>query len=202
MKILLSQYEQGSSDKSLSLDNLLIQLRDEVTPHWYEFGLTVGVPQEFLDKCSDYPPYQCIVEVLDYWLKHHCGQLTWRDVAHALKKINLYQLAEKILQIYETGDPNTCCIPCTLVRKLNVIHLGKATIDVDIGTDVNIKIHQSSECQHQPVTLQQNLNPALPLKSQKCGTEMKIAMSSISNSHHHNPADSTSPPPLPPKCKN
>ena len=165
MKILLSQYEQGSSDKSLSLDNLLIQLRDEVTPHWYEFGLTVGVPQEFLDKCSDHTPYQCIVEVLDYWLMHHCGQLTWKDVAHALKKINLYQLAEKILQIYETGDPYIChnFILCMLVRKMNVIHLGKLTTDVDINTDVNIKTQQSSECQHQPVTLQQNLNPALPL---------------------------------------
>ena len=85
-------------DKHLDLDNLLIQLRDDITPHWYEFGDMVGVPKEILDKCRDYPPDQCIVEVLDYWLLHHRGQLTWRDVAHALQEIQLDHLAEYILQ--------------------------------------------------------------------------------------------------------
>ena len=75
------------SNKHLDLDNQLIQLRDDVTPHWYEFGVIVGLPKEILDKCKDHPPDQCIVEALDYWLMHHRGQLTWRDVAIALKEI-------------------------------------------------------------------------------------------------------------------
>ena len=85
-------------NKCLDLDSLLIQLRDNITPQWYEFGVVVGVPKEILDKCSDYPPDQCIVEVLDYWLVHYHRQLTWRDVAHALKEIQLHRLAEYILQ--------------------------------------------------------------------------------------------------------
>ena len=91
-------------NKRLDLDNLLIQLRDNVTPHWYKFGVIVGVPKEILDKCKDYPPDQCIVEVLDYWLVHHHSQLTWRDVAHALKGINLHHLAEYIIQNSKTQN--------------------------------------------------------------------------------------------------
>jgi hypothetical protein len=36
--------------------------------------------------------------VLDYWLMNHRGQLTWRNVANALKDIQLHHLAEYILQ--------------------------------------------------------------------------------------------------------
>ena len=88
-------------DEQVNLANLLIQLQDEVTPKWYELGEIVGVPKEILDKCSGHPSDQCIIEVLDYWLIHYYGQLTWKDVAHALKEINLHQLSEKILQIHE-----------------------------------------------------------------------------------------------------
>ena len=93
------------ADKLVNLDNLLIQLRDEITPHWQKFGLIVGVPQEIIAKYSEYPPDQCIIEILDYWLRHHNdGPLTWRDVAYALRKIKLCQLAEKILKVYVTGN--------------------------------------------------------------------------------------------------
>ena len=78
------------------MDNLLSQLRDDITPHWYEFGVIVGVPKETLEKCKDYPPDQSTVEVLDYWLMHHRGQLTWEDVGNALKEIQLHHLAEYI----------------------------------------------------------------------------------------------------------
>ena len=91
-------------DKDLNLDNLLIQVQDDVTPHWYEFGVVVGVPKEILDKCKDYPPDQCTVEILDYWLMNHRSQLTWRDVAHALKEINLHHLAEYIIQNSQTQN--------------------------------------------------------------------------------------------------
>ena len=99
-------------DKHLDLDNLLIQLQDDVTPHRYEFGVTVGIPKEILDKYKDYPPDQCMMEVLDYWMVHYCGQLTWRDVAHALREIRLHRLAEYILQNSETGNryQGTCIL--------------------------------------------------------------------------------------------
>ena len=97
-------------DKTLNLDNLLFQLNGEVTFHWREFGQAIGVSQEFLDKCLDCPPDQCIVEVLDHWLTNLYDQATWRDVVLALKKIKFHHLAESILQTYaETGkhDPKT-----------------------------------------------------------------------------------------------
>ena len=96
--IVTDSYSLFLLDKHPDLDSLLIQLQDDVTPHWYEFGVVVGVPSEILEKCRDYPPNQCIVEVLDYWLMNHYGQLTWRNVAHALKEIGLHHLAEHILQ--------------------------------------------------------------------------------------------------------
>ena len=91
--------------KPVNLDNLLIQLREEVTPHWQNFGLTIGVPREVIVKYSEYPPDQCMIEILDYWLRHHddAAPLTWRDVAVALRQIKLYQLAEKILKVYVIG---------------------------------------------------------------------------------------------------
>jgi hypothetical protein len=79
----------------------LIHLRGEVTPKWYELGEIIGVPKETLDKFSEHPPEQCIIEVLDYWLMLHSDKLTWKDVAHALEELNLHQLSEKILQISE-----------------------------------------------------------------------------------------------------
>ena len=93
----------------INLDNLLIQLRSHMTPMWKEFGLVVGIPEEVLDRYSSYPPEECLVEVLDYWLRmcHTVGnKLTWRDVAKILKEIGLYQLAESILNVYQTGINN------------------------------------------------------------------------------------------------
>ena len=91
----------------VNLDSLLIQLRSHVTPMWKEFGLVVGIAEEVLDRYSSYPPEECLVEVLDFWLrKYHVtaeNKLTWRDVAKAVKEIGLHQLAESILNVYQTG---------------------------------------------------------------------------------------------------
>jgi hypothetical protein len=51
-----------------------------------------------------YPSDQCLIEVLDYWLRHHHGQPQWGEVAQALKEMKLYQLEEKALQISATGQ--------------------------------------------------------------------------------------------------
>jgi hypothetical protein len=91
---------------SVNLDILLILLKDKLTPKWYEFGLVVGVPKEVMDAYLGYPSDQCLIEVLDYWLRYHPdpGQLKWGEVAQALKEIKLHQLAEKALQISTTGQ--------------------------------------------------------------------------------------------------
>ena len=91
-------------DHTCNLDSLLIQLRSEVTPYWYQFGIIVGMDKDTLEKYSKYPPEQCIIEVLDYWLRNHYdNKPTWRDIANVLKEIKLNKLAENILKVYETG---------------------------------------------------------------------------------------------------
>ena len=90
-------------DDSLNLDTLLIQVRGAVTPHWYQLGQALEVSKDVLDKCSNYPPEESIVEVLDQWLRNFPGRPTWRDVANALRRIGLQQLANDIEMVYETG---------------------------------------------------------------------------------------------------
>ena len=88
---------------SVNLD-LLILLKEELTPRWYELGLVAGVPKEVMDTYLEYPSDQCLTEVLDYWLRHHPGQLTWKKVAQVLREAKFYHLAEKALQISTTGE--------------------------------------------------------------------------------------------------
>ena len=90
-------------DKTLNLDTLLIQIRHEVTPKWYQFGLAIGINKEILDEFSNFTPEECIVEVSDLWLRTSVTTLTWRDVADALKETGCHRLAEKILKVYKTG---------------------------------------------------------------------------------------------------
>ena len=89
---------------SLNLDTLLIQVRGAVTPHWYQLGQALDVSKDVLDRCSNYPPEESIVEVLDQWLRNFPGRPTWRDVANALRKIDLQQLANDIEMVYVTGS--------------------------------------------------------------------------------------------------
>lgn len=91
-------------DKFINLDNVLIQLRGDVSQEWYKFGLNLGIPKEVMDKYSAYPVDQCMIETIDYWLRHHEGRPTWREVAMALEAIKFHQLSAKILEVYVTGD--------------------------------------------------------------------------------------------------
>ena len=90
-------------DESLNLDSLLIQIKPEVTPNWYQFGKAIGVDEKVLDRCIPYPPEESLVEVCDNWLRNHSGKPTWREVAEALGEINCQQLAFDIKKVYETG---------------------------------------------------------------------------------------------------
>ena len=91
-------------DDSLNLDTLLIQLQAAVTPRWYQLGEALEVNKEVLDRCSNCPPEGSIVEILDQWLRNFSGRTTWRDVANALRKIDLHHLANDIERVYETGN--------------------------------------------------------------------------------------------------
>jgi hypothetical protein len=76
-------------------------------PNGMNSGRSLVFPiKETLDKYSEHPPEQCIIEVLDYWLMLYSDKLTWKDVAHALEELNLHQLSEKILQICEKKNKN------------------------------------------------------------------------------------------------
>ena len=90
-------------DDSLNLDTLLIQIRGAATSCWYQLGEALEVNKDVLDKCSNYPPEENIVEILDQWLRNFPGRPTWRDVANALRKIGLHQVASDIEMVYETG---------------------------------------------------------------------------------------------------
>ena len=88
----------------VNLDNLLIQLRSQVTAKWYQFGERAGIQRSVLDnftkQCS---PNDCIMEMLDYWLRNSKQAPTWKDVARILKEINLEQLGHDIDEVYKTG---------------------------------------------------------------------------------------------------
>ena len=105
LNLLLHHYHLSffTVDLCLNLDNLLIQIRRQVTPKWLQFGLAVGINEEILEQFSNFPPEECIVEMLDLWLRTSERAVTWRDVANVLKQIGFYQLAEKVLKIYKTG---------------------------------------------------------------------------------------------------
>ena len=71
----------------------------------------MGIEKEVLDYfASKCPADECIVEILDFWLRNHKEQVTWKDVARALKAINLQQLTLDIESIYTTGNYIKCSI--------------------------------------------------------------------------------------------
>ena len=94
--------DNSNPDESLNLDSLLIQLQAQVTQKWYQFGAAVGVPSDLLQQYSSYTADEGLIEVLNYWLNNHQNP-TWRDVAKVLRDIELHELAESIMNVYETG---------------------------------------------------------------------------------------------------
>ena len=89
---------------SVNLDSLLIQLRPQVGPKWYQFGEAAGIEKEILDKLAEQcPPDQCIVELFDYWLRSSTEPPSWKAVANVLKAINLTELGQDIERVYITG---------------------------------------------------------------------------------------------------
>jgi hypothetical protein len=75
-------------------------MREQVGPRWREFGEAVDIDDVVLDSITKSTfANNCIVEVLDYWLKYSDHKPKWKDVAEALYDIGLEKLAMDI----ETG---------------------------------------------------------------------------------------------------
>ena len=85
------------------MDTLLIKIKAQVTPKWYQFGVAAGISKETLDEFATFPPEESIVEIVDLWLRSCESKVTWRDVAEILREIGLYLLAERVVKIYKTG---------------------------------------------------------------------------------------------------
>ena len=104
VKIVYSLHPIITTLDDVNLDNLLIQLRPQVTPKWYQFGEAAGIQRDVLNnfakQCS---PTDCIMEMLDFWLRNCKALPTWNDVAKILKEINLTQLSHDIEGVYTTG---------------------------------------------------------------------------------------------------
>ena len=93
-------------DKSLNLDNLLIQLQHVDITKWHQLGEALGIPKRRLNDITFHhsaEPDQCKVEVLDYWLRN-CTRPTWREVADALTQIHESELANSLREVYTTGE--------------------------------------------------------------------------------------------------
>ena len=91
------------TDDTLNLDTLLIQIKAAVTSMWYQLGEALGINKESLERHSNHPPDESIIEMLDQWLRSGPQRRTWRDVSNALRKIGQQQLASDIEKVYETG---------------------------------------------------------------------------------------------------
>lgn len=96
-------------DKSLDLDNLLVQLQNVPSSKWYPLGEALGVSAESLNQITaSFPlaPDQCKMEMLDFWLRNRSsgGQATWREVAQALIRLNEDKLGNALMRVYTTGE--------------------------------------------------------------------------------------------------
>ena len=90
-----------SADESLDLESLLAKLQGRVSTQWFQFGLAIGIPKEVLEQLRGYPIEQCLIELLDYWLRYHPDRPTWKELADAIEDIQDYELANSILRVYD-----------------------------------------------------------------------------------------------------
>ena len=89
------------ADESLNLDSLLLKLDGRLDTQWLSLGTALGIPTDFLTSLKGYTDKECMVEMLDHWLRHHPDQPTWKEVADAIENIRDYNLASSIKGIYE-----------------------------------------------------------------------------------------------------
>ena len=80
-----------TAGESLDLDSLLLKIRGKISVKlWYQFGLELGVPPDFLEGLQGYPDHnECMIEVADYWLRNHPDKPTWNKVEDSLRKFEM-----------------------------------------------------------------------------------------------------------------
>lgn len=73
------------------MECVLASLRGRVTSQWYKFGAALRVPSNTLEKfvkdSERYSEEKALIQVVEYWLKHHVTQPSWQELANALKEI-------------------------------------------------------------------------------------------------------------------
>lgn len=74
----------------LNLNSLLQKLQGCISKQWYQFGLLLGIPMDVLEGFNLYSEDDCLVEVLDHWLKNHPGKPTWQQITDAQRKIRTF----------------------------------------------------------------------------------------------------------------
>ena len=126
----------------------------------------------------------------------HPGQLTWKEVAQALREMKFYYLAEKALQISTTGEfVSVCFFQCMVYRPILRLHnniVGKFPLDSSSS------VHHDLESKEFPSRNANESSPAL-LSEQNLGAT-KCCISSTPE--YEDTAGLLSPPPLPPKNRN
>ena len=157
-------------DIPVNLDNLLIHLRAQLTPKWKEFGLIVGIEEDVLNMYSSHPPEECIVEVLDYWLRNcqEGSNPTWKKIANILKGIGLHQLAENI-QYNDISKINICLSKETQMIQILNPGITQLQEDVNYESEIDLQFVSSEEGP-----------PPLPPKIVNLDQEMRTGSSSPS----------------------
>ena len=81
-------------DVPLDLNSLQQILQGQISKQWYQFGLSLGIPMDVLEGFNLYSEEDCLVEVLDYWLKHHPSKPTWQEITDAQRKIKTFNAGQ------------------------------------------------------------------------------------------------------------
>ena len=84
-----TEYSQ-LEETPVNLKRLLDKLQGQISKQWYQIGLILGLPMDVLEGFNFYSEDDCLVEVLDYWLKHHPGKPMWQEITDAQKKVEIF----------------------------------------------------------------------------------------------------------------
>ena len=84
-----AEYSQ-LEETPVNLKRLLEKLQGQISKQWYQLGLSLGLPMDVLEGFNLYSEDDCLVEVLDYWLKHHPSKPTWQEITDAQKKVEIF----------------------------------------------------------------------------------------------------------------
>jgi hypothetical protein len=80
----------------VNLKRLLEKLQGQISKQWYQLGLTLGLPMDVLEGFNLYSEDDCLVEVLEYWLKHHPGKPTWQEITDAQNKVVTFNTEQDV----------------------------------------------------------------------------------------------------------